>query len=194
MKVGSGSLEEGVKRSMSMSPRGGDQHQPKSLRISDQCSWSCTSSSDERAKRLGAKYRKRSEDSASESFETPTGELVLRAKEEDGRGSENRRREPRVSSKKGKSIARQPRAYCGETDPGPSGMTRNTRKEVKDKPKEKREPSRGGDHDRWKNWKGDWRSRTEEVVRGAAKEDRRRVRRVVKDSLSPRYKKDSGSK
>ena len=67
VKVSSGSLEEGVKRSMSMSPRGGDQHQPKRLRISDQCSWSCTSSSDERAKRLGAKYRKRSEDSVSES-------------------------------------------------------------------------------------------------------------------------------
>ena len=119
---------------------------------------------------------------------------MLRAKEEEGRGREDWSREPKRSSKKGRSVTRQPRTYCGETDPGPSGVTWSARKEAKDKPKEKREPGRGGDRDRWKNWKGDWRSRTEEVVRGTAKEDRRGGRRVVKDSLSPRYKKGSGSK
>ena len=194
MKVSSGSLEEGVKRSMSMSPRGEDQYQPKRLRISDQCSWSCTSSSDERAKRLGAKYRKRSEDSASESFETPAGEIVLRAKEEDGGGREDRNREPRTPNQKGRSVARQHQTYWGEMNPSPSGMAWITSKEAKKKLREKREPNREDGHAQWKKWKGDWRSHTVEVVRGAGKGDRRGVRRTVKDSLSPRYKKGSGSR
>ena len=194
MKVSSGSLEEGVKRSMSVPPREGDKYQSKRLRISDQSSWSCTSSSDERAKRIGTKYRKRSEDSAGESFETPTGKIGLRAKEEDGGDRENRSREPRVSSQKGRSVARQSQTYRGEANSSPSGMAWSANKEAKNQQKEKKEPGRGGDHAQWKKWKGDWRSHTVEVVRGAGKGDRRGVRRTVEDSLSPRYKKDSGSR
>ena len=194
MKVSSGSLEEGTKQSMSVSPRDGNRDQPKRLRISDQSSWSCTSSSDERAKRIGVKYRKRSEGSASESFETPAGEIVLRAKEEDGGGREDQNREPRTSNPKGRSVARQPQTYWNETDTGSPGMAWNVSKGAKIKPKVEKGTSRGGGHSQWKKWKGDWRSRTVDVARGTGKEDRRGVKRTVEDSRSPKYKKGSGSR
>ena len=194
MKVSSGSLEEGVKRSMSVSPREGNQYQSKRLRISDQSSWCCTSGSDEGAKRIGTKYRKRSEDSASESFETPTGEVVLRAKEEDCGGGDNRGSEPRTSNQKGRSVAKQPQTYWNERDTSSPGMAWNGSKGAKIKPKVEKGPSRGGDHSQWKKWKGDWRSRTVEVARGTGKEDQRGVKRMVEDSRSPKYKKGSGSR
>ena len=191
MKVSSGSPEEGTEQSTSVSPRKEGEHQPKKLRISDQSSWSCTSSSDERAKRIGVKYGKRSDDSARESCESPTGEIVLRAKEEECGGDDNPGSEPRTSAQKESSVVRQTRAGWEEANTNSSRMAWNASEGGKIRPKERKDLSRGGDRSNWKKWKGDWRSRTVEVARSAGNEDRRGMQRDAKDSILPRHKKDS---
>ena len=182
--------DDGLKRSMSASPRIGDKYQTKRMRVTDQDSWSSSYSSeanDERAKRIGVDYRSDDEDKESSGFKTPPGELVLKEKSEDesdeAMGARQRRRGQRGP----------PALYWGDLNPSLSGIAWDVSKEAKRRMREGRESRREEGDDQWKRWEGDWQTHTVAILRGKergrGRGGRKGVRRTVETALPSRYEK-----
>ena len=134
-------------------------------------------------------YGKRSDDSASESWESPTGEVVLRAKEEEGGSDNNPGSEPRTSTHKESSVVKQTRANWEGGNKNSPKTSWNANGGGKIKPKERKDIERGRDRSSWKEWKGNWRCHAAEVASNVGDGDRRGKKREARGSILPRYKK-----
>ena len=152
MTAGSRStLEKGLKRSMSASPREG-KYKRKKKRVSAQDTWSDTSGSQEgeRARRIGLENQS-GEGEPSSGYRTPKSE-----EKSDGERGRRGRRSGRGDIAREEKVSERPPSYWGSMNPSPSGIAWDTSREARRKMRDTQASRRSGDGGEWDKFERNW--------------------------------------